>query len=123
MRTGRSLVPFLRNEPAPRDWADAAYTQFNGVELYYTQRAVTTRDWKYVYNGFDFDELYDRRADPHEMVNLSGRPEYDNIKRTLVQKMWRFAAEQQDDLLFNGYATVALAPFGPADAFRNGPSG
>jgi hypothetical protein len=37
--------------------------------------------------------------------------------------MWRFAAAQQDDLLFNGYATVALAPFGPADAFRNGPSG
>ena len=121
--TGRSLVPFLRNEPAPPDWPDAAYTQFNGVELYYTQRAVTTRDWKYVYNGFDFDELYDRRADPHEMVNLSDRPEHEVIKRTLVQKMWRFAAEQQDDLLFNGYATVALAPFGPADAFRNGPNG
>jgi arylsulfatase A-like enzyme len=84
---------------------------------------VTTRDWKYVYNGFDFDELYDRRADPHEMVNLSERPEYDDIKRGLVRKMWRFAAEQQDDLLFNGYATVALAPFGPADAFRNGRSG
>jgi hypothetical protein len=108
--TGRSLVPFLRNEPAPPDWADAVYTQFNGVELYYTQRAVTTRDWKYVYNGFDFDELYDRRADPHEMVNLSDRPEHEAVKRTLVQKMWRFAAEQQDDLLFNGYATCCACP-------------
>jgi hypothetical protein len=30
--------------------------------------------------------------------------------------MWRFAA-QTDDHIFNPYATVAFAPWGPADAF------
>jgi arylsulfatase A-like enzyme len=112
--TGRSLVPFLRGE-TPADWPDAYYSQFNGVELYYTQRVVQTPGFKYVYNGFDFDELYDLRADPHELVNLAPRREYDEVKHELVRKMWRFAAGV-DDHIFNSYATVALAPWGPADA-------
>lgn len=115
--TGRSLAPFLRDQP-PADWPDAFCTQFNGVELYYTQRCVTTREFKYVYNGFDFDELYDLREDPHEMVNLSDRPECQSIKRDLVRRMWRFAA-REDDIIFNPYATVALAPWGPADALAS----
>jgi arylsulfatase A-like enzyme len=112
--TGRSLLPFLRGE-TPADWPDAFYSQFNGVELYYTQRMVVTKDYKYVYNGFDFDELYDLRTDPLEMVNVADRPDYAEVKQTLVRKMWRFAAEQQD-MIFNPYGTVALAPWGPADA-------
>lgn len=114
--TGRSIAPFLRGE-APADWPDAVYTQLNGVELYYSQRAVQTRDFKYVYNGFDFDELYDLRSDPYEMVNLAETTEYNDVKRELVRKMWRFAG-QNDDIIFNPYATVAFAPWGPADALR-----
>ncbi|QPC84967.1 sulfatase-like hydrolase/transferase [Phototrophicus methaneseepsis] len=113
--TGHSLVPFLQDD-APSDWRDAHYTQFNGVELYYTQRAVTTKEYKYVYNGFDFDELYDLKNDPLEMNNLATDTAYDEIKHELVQKMWRFAAEEKDDRLFNPYGTVALAPWGPGDA-------
>ena len=112
--TGRSLVPFLRNEP-PANWRDAIHTQLNGVELYYTQRSVSTRDYKYVYNGFDFDELYDLRRDPHELTNLTDDPAYTDVKHDLVQRMWRFAAAERDQI-FNPYGTVALAPWGPADA-------
>ncbi len=114
--TGRSLVPFLRDE-TPEDWTDACFTQFNGVELYYSQRSVTTKEFKYVYNGFDFDELYDLQNDPHEMVNLSEHPDYQEVKRDLVRRLWRFAA-QEDDIIFNPYGTVAFAPWGPADALR-----
>ena len=35
------------------------------------QRSVATRKWKYVYNGFDYDELYDLEADPGENRNLA----------------------------------------------------
>lgn len=115
--TGRSLVPFLKDDP-PADWTDAFYTQFNGVELYYSQRVVTTKEFKYVYNGFDFDEVYDLRNDPHEMVNLSDHPDYQEVKRDLVRRMWRFAG-REDDIIFNPYATVAFAPWGPADALRD----
>lgn len=115
--SGRSLLPLLQGE-TPADWPNAHYTQCNGVELYYSQRSVTTHDFKYVYNGFDFDELYDLRADPHEMVNRADDPEYVEIKKELVAKMWRFAA-REDDIIFNPYGTVALAPWGPAEGLRS----
>ncbi len=132
-RDGQSLVPFLRAE-TPAGWRDALHTQCNGVELYYTQRSVMTERWKYVYNGFDFDELYDLQADPHELCNLAFpdldalpaphagtrrdgpwpplSPELEAVRRDLLARLWRFAHEH-DDHLFNAYFTVALAPYGP----------
>ncbi|MEZ4861400.1 MAG: sulfatase-like hydrolase/transferase [Caldilineaceae bacterium] len=114
--TGQSLTPFLRNEQ-PDLWRDAIHTQMNGVELYYTQRSVTTKEFKYVYNGFDFDELYDLQQDPAEVINLADHPDYQATKRDLVRRMWRFAA-QEEDIIFNPYGTVGLAPWGPADGLR-----
>ncbi|MFO7945400.1 MAG: sulfatase-like hydrolase/transferase [Armatimonadota bacterium] len=138
---GRSIVPLLEDR-VPDDWRDAMHLQFNGVEVYYTQRTVFTKDWKYVYNAFDYDELYDLNADPHEMHNLAApcrnprgmsnvperrtgeqfQPypelpeELDAVRRDLIGRMWRFAAER-DDTTFNPYFTVALAPYGPAEGF------
>jgi len=114
--TGRSLAAFLDGRTPP-DWRDEIHTQCNGVELYYTQRSVMTRDHKYVFNGFDDDELYDLRSDPHEMRNLAGDPDLGPVKRDLVRRMWRFAHREQDTAI-NQYITVALAPYGPAEAFR-----
>jgi len=114
---GRSLVPFLHGE-TPSDWRDAICTQCNGVELYFTQRSVRTHEAKYVFNGFDLDELYDLKNDPHEMRNLSNDLKYASLKRELIRKMWRFAATQNDGAI-NGYITTGLAPWGPAEAFRD----
>ncbi|MBN2391454.1 MAG: sulfatase-like hydrolase/transferase [Anaerolineae bacterium] len=113
---GASLLPFLQDE-TPAAWRDAIHTQCNGVELYYTQRSVMTRDYKYVFNGFDQDELYDLHVDPHEMRNVSDDPTYAEVKRELCGRMWRFAYEE-DDTAINPYITVGLAPYGPAEAFR-----
>lgn len=114
--SGRSLQPFFADVPPP-DWPRAVFHQLNGVELYYTQRQVMTHDHKYVYNGFDFDELYDLQADPHELVNQADNPAYEAIKHDLVRQMWQFAA-REEDTIFNAYGTVALAPWGPADGLR-----
>jgi choline-sulfatase len=114
--TGRSLAPFLQ-DVAPAGWRDEMHGQCNGVELYFTQRSVFTREFKYVFNGFDDDELYDLRADPHELVNLAAQPEHTRMKHDLVRRMWRFA-HQEEDTIINGYTTVALAPWGPAEAFK-----
>jgi arylsulfatase A-like enzyme len=114
--TGRSLVLFLRGE-APDDWRDEIHTQCNGVELYYTQRSVRTRTHKYVFNGFDVDELYDLAKDPNELVNVADDPAYAAVKRDLVRPMWGFARREEDGAV-NGYITVSLAPYGPAEALR-----
>ena len=114
--SGASLGAFLRDE-SPADWRTERHTQCNGVELYYTQRSVATDTLKYVYNGFDQDELYDLVEDPHEMVNRAGDPAYAAAKRDMVGRMWRFACSV-DDTAINPYVTVGLAPYGPAEAFR-----
>ncbi|MCF7853860.1 MAG: sulfatase-like hydrolase/transferase [Candidatus Pacebacteria bacterium] len=114
--TGASLVPFLR-DTTPGDWRDALHTQCNGIELYYTQRSVMTKDYKYVFNGFDVDELYNLRKDEHEMHNLAHDSEYEPVIRDMCRRMWRFAYEE-DDSATNPYITVSLAPYGPAEAFR-----
>jgi arylsulfatase A-like enzyme len=114
--TGASLLPFLHAQQ-PEDWREAIFTQCNGVELYYSQRSVRTEAYKYTFNGFDQDELYDLRSDPQEMRNLADDPAYAQIKRGLLRQLWQFAY-QEGDSLTNPYITVALAPFGPGEAFR-----
>ncbi|NUP98573.1 MAG: sulfatase-like hydrolase/transferase [Armatimonadetes bacterium] len=113
---GRSLTPFFRGE-RPDDWRETFCNQMNGIELYYTQRIVQTHDWKYVHNGFDWDELYDRRNDPTERHNLAPRPgqprpESRELIRDLCARLWRFG-EETNDITGNPYPSVALAPFGP----------
>lgn len=118
--TGKSLLPFLEGVK-PENWREEIFTQCNGVELYYTQRSVMTAEYKYVFNGFDQDELYDLRIDPFEMINRSNDPAYNSVKRDLCGRLWRFAL-QEDDQVINPYITVGLAPFGPAEAFAASPS-
>lgn len=118
---GASLVPFMRNR-RPRTWRNAIHTQLNGVELYYTQRSIVTRRWKYVFNGFDRDELYDLHRDPDEMRNLAALPAYRPVMVRLCREMWRFAATVHDPAI-NNYITVGLAPVGPAAAFAADHSG
>ena len=113
--SGMSLMPFLTGS-GPSSWRTEMYTQTNGNELYGIQRAVFNNEWKYVYNGFDYEELYDLQSDPEETVNLFGRPEHDAVVREMSAKLWRFAYDH-DDTCINPYVMVALAPYGPAAAF------
>ncbi|MDL2233110.1 sulfatase-like hydrolase/transferase [Ruminococcaceae bacterium OttesenSCG-928-L11] len=113
---GRSLVPFLQGRE-PADWREDCFTQTNGNEVYGIQRAVWNRKWKYVFNSFDFDELYDLERDPGELHNLIYRPDPENsdyapVVKEMCHKLWRFAWETHDNCV-NPYIMTALAPFGP----------
>lgn len=66
---GRSLLPLMRGE-TPADWRQAVVSTYNGQQFgLYTQRMLRTRDWKYVWNTTDVDELYDLNADVGELHN------------------------------------------------------
>ena len=108
---GRSLLPIFEGS-IPEDWPKSFYGQFLGTEYYYTQRIIRDHRYKYVFNAFDFDELYDLQKDPYEMRNLAFDPEYEDVKRRLIEEMWRWA-EKTDDIIFNAYPSVALVPYGP----------
>jgi len=53
------------------------------------------------------------------MTNVAEDPAYADVKRDLVRRMWKFAY-QEEDTATNAYITVGLAPYGPAEAFREG---
>lgn len=107
---GHSLVPALQGDATPL--RTECYTQTNGNEIYGIQRSVWDKKWKYVYNAFDFDELYDREADPHELHNLLPNGDYNSIVRAMCKKMWTFARDTGDNCTCD-YIMVGLAPYGP----------
>jgi len=113
---GRSMAGFLRGEE-PDSWRTELYTQTNGNENYGIQRSVFNKRYKYVYNPFDFDELYDLANDPHEIHNIIGDPAHACVVKEMCEKMWRFAYENQDDIS-NDYMLTALAPYGPGIIFE-----
>ena len=111
---GQSLMPFL-NGVKSEMWRSEIYTQTNGNELYGIQRAIWNKKWKYVYNGFDYDELYDLENDPLELKNLLHKcsdNQYQMIVKELCKKLWRFS-KKTGDTCTNPYITVSLAPYGP----------
>lgn len=108
---GRSLLSIFRGE-SPKDHPHTFYGQFLGTEYYYTQRIVRDKKYKYVFNGFDIDELYDMEKDPYELTNLADKEEYEEVKKELIRELWKWA-KKTDDIIFNPYPTVALIPYGP----------
>jgi len=48
---------------------------------------------------------------------VADQPEYQDIKKDLVRRMWQTALAEQD-IITNPYATVAMAPWGPGIALE-----
>jgi len=108
---GRSLVDFLYHKEVSQ-WRTEIFTQTNGNEIYGIQRAVWNKKWKYVFNSFDYDELYDLEKDPDEMKNIAKDPENKQVIYNMCKKMWQYACETKDNSTC-GYIMVRLAPYGP----------
>jgi len=110
---GRSLVPLLRGEE-PEDWPDDVFAEFHGQRFFWTQRIVWTQRYKYVFNGFDYDELYDLERDPHELTNLAGDPHYADVCEEMAARMWARIKALGDHNMFNAqYGMFRFAPIGP----------
>ncbi len=107
--SGRSLLPFLHGEQ-PANWPGEVCSQFNGIELYFSQRFVRTRDWMYVYNGSDTDELYNLRSDPQCLHNLANDDRCAEVIQDLCTRMWHKAQAENDCIL---YTLSVSPPYGP----------
>jgi arylsulfatase A-like enzyme len=116
---GRSLLPLLTGDE-PDGQRQELFTQMNGVELYYSQRIMRVGRYKYIFNGFDFDELYDLEADPWETRNLADESALEPVKRRLIARMWEYVRDT-GDTIDNAYPPVGLVPVGPHEAlWKNG---
>ena len=114
---GCSLVPFLEGQ-IPEHWRAETYTQTNGNEMYGIQRAVFDHKWKYVFNGFDYDILYDLENDPQEMHNIIDKENSGKIVKEMCRKMWRFGKQVTDNCTCP-YIMTSFAPYGPGIIFED----
>jgi arylsulfatase A-like enzyme len=62
--------------------------------------------YKYVYNTFDINELYDHDRDPHELHNVIDHPEYSATRRTLLEHLLEWMRKTDDP--FYEWTTKAL---------------
>ena len=74
----------------------------------------TCDEWKFVFNGFDFDELYNLADDPWELTNIAALPEHADRVRNMMRGMWRRMHETGDTTLLNThYHSMRFAAVGP----------
>ncbi len=92
---GRSLIP-LFEAPDRTDWPDMRLGAFYGGEFLYTQRVALTKRFKYVFNGFDIDELYDLERDPEEMHNVAYAGDYRREADDMRARMYELMAQFED---------------------------
>ncbi|SEH02167.1 Arylsulfatase A [Nonomuraea solani] len=88
--------PQFENAPFPYD----AKTDLQHAEPSLVGKAVAVRDrrWSYVHRLYAPPELYDREADPGELVNLAGRPEVADVEGRLRDAVLRWLLETADVL-------------------------
>ncbi len=108
---GTSMVPYING----KDGSDKiSFSEFQGQRYAYTQRIVWKHNYKYVFNGFDYDEFYDLNKDPHELANEIDNPNYKEIIVDLSKEMWNVIKKSKDDCLLNAeYVMLRFAPIGP----------
>ncbi|MBT7065890.1 MAG: sulfatase-like hydrolase/transferase, partial [Verrucomicrobia bacterium] len=117
------MAPSGRREPSPwpaatkrsEDGRDALFFQTNGNETYGIQRSIVTDKWRFVFNAFDYDELYDLENDPGQVRNLAPDPAYEAVKQEMYTRIWEFGLAH-DEHLNNDYIMTAMADYGPGVA-------
>lgn len=112
----RSFTSVLTAPTATTEFQQG-FAEYFGGRMILTQRVLWDGDWKYVFNGFDFDELYNLQQDPYELNNLAKLPEYQEPLNQLATTMWQRIHTTGDHSLANShYPILRVAPVGPLTA-------
>ena len=110
----RSFVEALKDPKGQADQFASGFAEYRGGRIDLTQRIVWEGPWKFVFNGFDFDELYHLDEDPGEMHNRAADPACQEQLRRLCAQMWRTVRDTGDHSLLNShYLALRVAPYGP----------
>ncbi len=109
-----SFAALLENPSANDPRFQTGYAEYHGTRFPLAQRILWQGPWKYVFNGFDFDELYNLADDPNEMTNLINFPEHQTLCTELMTEIWRKIKDTSDRALWEShYFSMRLARVGP----------
>ena len=84
---GHSLAPLMRG--APDGFPDAVYGEMLFECAIAPCLMIRRGRYKFIYSPPDPEQLYDLEADPHELHNLAGLPEYAAIQQSFHDEMSR----------------------------------
>ena len=104
---GRSFLPLLRDPDA--EWREDLMSEFFGLRVNYTQRMLRWRNYKYVYNAADWDELYDLDSDPYEMANRINDPALADIAIECRKRLLRNIQESKDVIVGTAWQHLNFA--------------
>jgi arylsulfatase A-like enzyme len=110
----RSFLPLLQDPAAHAHSFTHAYAEYFGTRIRLQQRILWDGPWKLIFNGFDFDELYNLDSDPNELTNLIDDPATTPIAQKLFARLWSIVHATGDHALANmDYQALRIAPYGP----------
>ena len=69
---------------------------------------IRTKNWKYIWNLTDIDELYFLEKDPSELENLTDKKEYQEIQTKLKHDLYQYLIHHKDDILKQPWLTHQL---------------
>lgn len=96
------------------------YAEYHGTRFSLAQRILWQDGWKFVFNGFDFDELYNLTDDPHETRNLISHADQQQRVESMMTGIWRRVRETNDRaILESHYFSMRFACVGPDAADRS----
>ena len=109
-----SFADLLANPDGAAENHREAYAEYFGSRFRLTQRLIWQDEWKFVFNGFDFDELYNLADDPLETRNLVNDPDQADRIKSMMAGIWRRMHETEDTTLLNShYHSMRFAAVGP----------
>ncbi|MCC7493198.1 MAG: sulfatase-like hydrolase/transferase [Fimbriimonadaceae bacterium] len=112
----RSAAALLAAPSATAGWQQG-YAEYSGTRHWWSQRVLWDGPWKFVWNGFDADELYHLDDDPGELHNLAEDHAHDAVVRRMMATIYRRLEATGDHPLGHcTYAALRLAAYGPGVA-------
>lgn len=110
----RSFAPALRDPAGSEGDFTTGYAEYHGTRFKLTQRIYWDGPWKFAFNGFDIDELYNLDDDPWERTNLAGDPAYAERVSIMMAGVWKHLRDTGDHSVLNSqYPILRVAPVGP----------
>jgi len=110
----RSMRPLLENPDRRVPEFATGYAEYHGTRFPLMQRILWRDEWKFVFNGFDFDELYNLAQDRHEIHNLAGDAGYRGRVESMMADVWTWVRDTGDRAIYEShYYSMRFAAVGP----------
>jgi len=94
---GNSLLNILHGIKSQNPRKEV-YGEFHVHLFNADQRYIRNDDYLFCYNASDIPELYDMKNDPFQLKNLAANPNYIDVKKQLIKKLYEHIVEVNDPI-------------------------